>query len=410
LKPRFVLLCIFSFLVASNVCAADVTSAQKNEVKFPVGEVKKTVQLKIWKSNIEATERIGQFSTGLFCSSPQDISYTKGMDQYNVIHVNKAFSEKSVSLGYPKFEDGDSAFSDKLGAEPDFRLGLTLLALDYDLCGDEKEYSGKSSVKFKFELFSTKSQKIVYSKTITGKFLSDKKIKATEYDEALFASAFDAVFSDKKYADIFREGGESAASAYADKIEVKNGAKIDGGVRKNSKDILSSVVTIESGLGIGTGFYVGNDGYIITNYHVVGEARFVKVKLPGGYTIVGDVVRKDSERDVALIKTQSEPPAPFSIRSAQVSVGEEVYAIGSPFGGQLSETLTRGIVSAERNLNDVKYIQSDVSINPGNSGGPLVDANGAVIAMAELKKQNAAGIGLFIPISEVLEKLGLKLF
>jgi len=155
---------------------------------------------------------------------------------------------------------------------------------------------------------------------------------------------------------------------------------------------------------------VGSDGYIITNYHVVGEARFVKVKLPGGYTIVGDVVRKDSERDVALIKTQSEPPSPFSIRSAQVNVGEEVYAIGSPFGGQLSETLTRGIVSAERNLNDVKYIQSDVSINPGNSGGPLVDANGAVIAMAELKKQNAAGIGLFIPISEVLEKLGLKLF
>jgi len=269
LKPRFVLLCIFSFLVASNVCAADVTSAQKNEVKFPVGEVKKTVQLKIWKSNIEATERIGQFSTGLFCSSPQDISYTKGMDQYNVIHVNKAFSEKSLSLGYPKFEDGDSAFSDKLGAEPDFRLGLTLLALDYDLCGDEKEYSGKSSVKFKFELFSTKSQKIVYSKTIDGKFLSDKKIKATEYDEALFASAFDAVFSDKKYVDIFREGGESAASAYADKIEVKNGAKIDGGVRKNSKDILSSVVTIESGLGIGTGFYAPR----YTQVHPLGHGR-----------------------------------------------------------------------------------------------------------------------------------------
>lgn len=67
------------------------------------------------------------------------------------------------------------------------------------------------------------------------------------------------------------------------------------------------------------------------------------------------------------------------------------------------------IVSAERTVDGLRFIQSDVAINPGNSGGPLLDADGEALAMAVLKKGDAAGIGLFIPISEVLDKLGIKM-
>jgi S1-C subfamily serine protease len=120
------------------------------------------------------------------------------------------------------------------------------------------------------------------------------------------------------------------------------------------------------------------------------------------------VVRKNTARDVALVKTDLEPPTALFVRTTAARAGEEVFAVGSPFGAQLSNTITRGILSGERTLNEQRFIQSDVAINPGNSGGPLIDADGALIAIADMKRNNASGIGLFIPIAEVLEKLGLN--
>ena len=401
-----------AMLVHGMVIGAEIdTASQQTLIKMAAGEAKKTAQLKIWKNNLEPSEKIGTFSAGIFCSSPSDILNSKGLDQYNLVRVSKVYSEKALTLGYPKFEEGDSAFADKLGMEPDFKVGFTLLSMKYNICGGGEEYSGSGAVSLRVELFSNKLQKIVYAKNVSGEFATDKKMKSTEFDEAVFFSALSKVFADKAYADHFRDDAVSGSSqSQSQSIEIKNGPAIAGGVKKNSKDILTSVVTVESGLGVGSGFYVGKDGYVISNYHVVGEAQFVKVRLSSGHTVVGEVVRKEPVRDVALIKTQSESPVLISIRTTPVAVGEEVYAMGSPFGKQLSETLTRGIVSAERSLQEHQFIQSDVSINPGNSGGPLVDASGAVIAIAELKKDDAAGIGLFIPISEALEKLGLKLF
>ena len=95
------------------------------------------------------------------------------------------------------------------------------------------------------------------------------------------------------------------------------------------------------------------------------------------------------------------------MRTAAPQVGEEVYALGSPYGQTLSGTLTRGVLSARRVLEGVAYLQSDVAINPGSSGGPLIDAQGRVLGITQLG--NAQGVGLFIPIDDVLEKLALVL-
>ena len=120
-------------------------------------------------------------------------------------------------------------------------------------------------------------------------------------------------------------------------------------------------------------------------------------------------MRSDPVRDVALIKTDSEPYVVVPVATGSVKVGDEVYAVGSPFGEQLSGTLTRGIVSADRTLGDLQFIQRDVSINPGSSGGPLLDAGGGVIAIAVMKKEDSSGIALFIPIVEAIERLDLQL-
>jgi len=242
---------------------------------------------------------------------------------------------------------------------------------------------------------------------LEGKFSSKEKIKSQDFDDALFNSALDVAFSDKAYVDQYRDIVRTVEAT--EKIDVVNGKRLSESIDKNSKALLGSVVTVEGPLGSGSGFYVGYDGYIVTNQHVVGEAKSVRIKFPGGFSISGEVMRTDPMRDVALIKTASATAVQLSIRKTPVKVGEVVFAIGSPFGEQLSGTVPRGIVSAERVINEKNYIQSDAAINQGNSGGPLLDANGEVIAMAQSAISGASGIGMFIPVKEALDSLGMVL-
>lgn len=400
-----------ALLAAAAQCAFADTSAKSSAPPINVASegIRKTAQFKNWKVNLDNPAKIGTVTRGLFCAGPTDFAYTTNYDRYFLTRLAKAFKEKSAALGYPRYEAGDSAFTDATISSADFRIGFTLLQLTNNLCLADKDASGQGKVTLKVEVFSNKLQKVVYGRSIDGAFASDSKINADTFTDNMIGNALDQMFADQKYADVYRDTAVVAIAARTDLIGVKNGARPKESVKKDSKDILSAVVTIETGGTSGSGFYVGRDGYIITNQHVVGEARFVKVRLPGGYSVPGEVVRQDAARDVALIKTNIEPPTALFIRATPTKVGEEVFAMGSPFGAQLSSTVTRGILSGERTLNEQKFIQSDVAINPGNSGGPLVDAEGGLIAVADLQRANSTGIGMFIPIAEALDKLGLKI-
>ncbi len=136
--------------------------------------------------------------------------------------------------------------------------------------------------------------------------------------------------------------------------------------------------------GAGSGFVVTQDGYILTNNHVVNNATKINVTLADGRRFKADVVGTDTETDIAVIKIDvTGLPIAVLGESDQVQQGDWVLALGSPFG--LQQTLTAGIVSATgRELRDSQfnhYIQTDASINPGNSGGPLVDMQGEVIGI-----------------------------
>lgn len=370
--------------------------------------IKKTVQFKNWKVVLDTPSKVGKVTRGLFCSGETDFAYNANYDRYFVAHVNKVFRERSHALGYPKYGANESAFADASTSSADFRLGFSLIDMNQNLCTVGTDVSGNAKIVLKAELFSNKLQKVVYSRNIEGSYASDSKIKMDQFIDTLIENTMAGMFADPQYANNFRENAVQVPDAPLDAILVKNGARPADKVIKDSKNILGAVATIETGPASGSGFFIGRDGYVITNQHVVGDARYVKVKLANGYSVPGEVVRKNAARDVALIKTDLEPPVALYVRTSAPRVGEEVFAVGSPFGAQLSSTITRGILSGERMLNEQKFIQSDVAINPGNSGGPLVDADGGLIAVADLKRNNASGIGMFIPIAEVLEKLGLS--
>ncbi|GAB2911176.1 Do family serine endopeptidase [Paralcaligenes sp. KSB-10] len=158
--------------------------------------------------------------------------------------------------------------------------------------------------------------------------------------------------------------------------------------------------------GVGSGFFISSDGYILTNNHVVADSNGIFVTLTDGKEYKAKVIGTDPRTDVALIKIDAKnmPPLPIG-DSNQIKKGQWVLAIGSPFG--LDSTVTAGIVSAiNRDTGDyLPFIQTDVAVNPGNSGGPLINLAGQVIGInSQIISQSGGfmGISLAIPIDEVM--------
>jgi S1-C subfamily serine protease len=168
------------------------------------------------------------------------------------------------------------------------------------------------------------------------------------------------------------------------------------------------VLTVFSGDGMGSGFLVSRDGYVLSNQHVVGDATQVKLRWADGTETVGEVVRSDRRRDVALIKTDPRGRAPLAVRRDSVQPGDTVFAIGTPLDAKLQNTVTRGVVSGTRILDGFNFIQSDVAVTSGNSGGPLLDEKGAVVALTVAgytPRGFSENINLFIPIGDALNFL-----
>ncbi len=154
--------------------------------------------------------------------------------------------------------------------------------------------------------------------------------------------------------------------------------------------------------GVGSGFIISRDGYILTNNHVVEDAEQIKVKLSDGKEYDAKVVGRDPKTDLALVKIDgvSDLHSLALGSSEDLKVGSWVVAVGSPFG--LEQTVTQGIVSGKgRVIGSGPYddfIQTDASINPGNSGGPLINMKGEVVGINTAIYASGQGIGFAIPI------------
>ena len=178
------------------------------------------------------------------------------------------------------------------------------------------------------------------------------------------------------------------------------------------KKMIPSVVSItamgDKGTSTGTGIIMSSDGYIITNYHVVSNARQVSVLLSGGEEYVASKVGGDETSDLMVLKIEAEglTPAEFG-DSDDAQVGDTVVAIGDPLGIELRGTMTDGIICGiSRNIDvgdrTMNLMQTNAALNSGNSGGPLVNMQGQVIGINTMKIASSytavEGIGFAIPI------------
>ena len=179
---------------------------------------------------------------------------------------------------------------------------------------------------------------------------------------------------------------------------------------KNVDCVVFVSAAYRNGVATGSGFIIDSEnGYILTNYHVVEDSSDVSVTLKSGDSYPAKVVGGDEINDVAVLKIEAKGLKHVTVGNSDgIRVGDDVLIIGNPLG-DLTFTLTKGIVSAvERTINTGEYnietFQTDTAINSGNSGGPAFDATGAVIGIASAKyaATGIEGIGFCIPINDAM--------
>ena len=175
-----------------------------------------------------------------------------------------------------------------------------------------------------------------------------------------------------------------------------------------AQNVDAVVVVNNQGNGVGSGFFISADGFLITNYHVISDSQNISITTHSGKTVEAKVIGSDSISDVALLKVEGDKyPCVTLGSSAQVAVGDMVCAIGNPLG-ELNASLSVGYVSARDRVvsgdtSGITMLQTDAAINRGNSGGPLFNAYGQVVGIITAKYAGEAieGLGFAIPLDEV---------
>ncbi len=195
--------------------------------------------------------------------------------------------------------------------------------------------------------------------------------------------------------------------------EVANRGVVNINTKFDSYERLFGLTVATPGEGSGSGAVIDRQGHILTNYHVVEDAKDIEVTLADHQPVKANLVGYDAEHDIAILQLNDVPAELYPIELGQsdnLKVGQRVYALGNPFG--LERTITTGIISAlnrtlpsrvpGRDLQSI--IQTDAALNPGNSGGPLLDTSGRLIGMnvaIATKSGQNAGLGFAIPINRI---------
>lgn len=406
---------------------AQLKSAAKSGDKFA------PIQLDRIVFNLDRGQQIGAYRGGntyTGCGStfsPEPIHWRTGRVSVDDAEVSDVFGQELRRAGYTVTGDPNKLFEDmSAGAtEAEYLVGGRVDAVLLDVCDEADMWTGfplntqfgEISMDVTWQVFSTLERTVVLEAKSRGSAVLEEGISDGEVElllRGLAAAAANLAADQKFHALLLQDTAApkiSAESASAPPISLQKAPVLGGGISDNMKRIQASVVTILTGGGQGTGFFVAPD-LILTNEHVVGTASRIKIKLIEGGEVYAKTLRSDVKRDVALLQVDSGTYPALPLRDAELNLAEEVYAIGSPLDESLAGTVTKGIVSQfKQNQQGLDLIQADVSVQPGSSGGPLLDAQGQVVGMSQSGLTDGAsysiGINFFIPIADVLKHLNI---
>ena len=328
--------------------------------------------------------------------------------------------EELSSAGYPIVGGDEEIFEDPHGPRPEFVVAGVIRDVRANACfaTHTRQATAEASLSVEWQIYSHRTKSVERKQTTEGSSLvkEAREDAAAEAITLAFVSAARNLLADSQVQALL-SGKPAAPAPPADPIAIAYRTSPSIPVR-NVESVVSDsrmgVVTVLAGNALGSGFVISPDGYLLTGQHVVGQARYVKVKFVTGREVNGEVVRVDRRRDVALVKLENDiyPCLPIG-ESSLVQPGTEVFAIGTPLFENLGQTVTKGIVSGYGEEDGLRVLRSDVSVHRGNSGGPLIDRFGSVVGLSVsgfMLMPDGVGVGLnsFIPIEEALSTLAIR--
>ncbi len=364
----------------------------------------------------------GQVSVGKYCDKV--IPYSHDYDYLDL--SDNEFSEL-VALEFQK--NGYTAHSTVTGTAGiggSLRLEANITDIKMQLCfpdGRRGRDMAKSALylKVKWRLVDTWRGKTLFEEVAEGS-KSNWSEPASEYKEnigvALVSSvlvSLHQVMAKRTFVDLLQPTNYVPRLASSPKEELNlrliygDGT---GNFQKSAKYLKNSAVTVVTQAGHGSGVIVSDDGYVLTNAHVVKSEKNVGVMIDE-VEYRATVHSLSEYRDVAVLKLEDYPILEVPhFSNMNLEVGAELFVIGTPLDRSLSHTITRGIYSAKRNIQGLPYYQTDAAINPGNSGGPVFDERGELVALTVsgifTRDGGGMNVNYLIPIGDALQALNIQ--
>jgi S1-C subfamily serine protease len=366
--------------------------------------------------------KIGKIEVGGLCLENADLTWKGGRVAVDSDEFADVLKDELEAGGFKVAWDPEAMFEDRLAWQAEFLIGGTIKELQMYVCykmaglNNWTEGDGEALVRVDWQVYSRRTRQVELKVSTEG---STQRIQIRDTGPAepiiqAFGRAVRNLLAEQTFVDLVAPPNEPTTTTHWPPlaIELASTAVAAGPVEAVIDRARSSVMTIFAGSGHGSGFLISRDGYVLTNQHVVGDARTVNVKFLTGREVVGEVVRTHRTRDVALVKLAQDVYASLPLAtSADVRPGTEVFAIGTPLAERMGQSVTRGVVSGFREEYGERFIQSDVTVHPGNSGGPLLTSDGRVVGIAAQGLSTAGvplGINLFVPIEEALADLAIE--
>ena len=309
-----------------------------------------------------------------------------------------------------------------------FVLAGRATEFEYNSYGALAGRSHRAALGINWELFDTRTRRVLYSNTHHAAASVSRSESVTE---PILRDLLSQLLADSQFVHALRVASDARLAKRPSIIANRSNGRWRRSIPNESELIVirvgeknpsteaavfgrvaDAVISLRTEDGSGSGFFITKDGLAVTNHHVIANAQSVIARLRNGREYPVRVIRSDEAADVALIEVACHEDC-LTVDWSDVlpSEGREVYAIGNPVSESLNRSITKGIVSGIRRRGAVTLLQTDAAVSPGNSGGPLVSVStGQVLGIVSSKIAGSAieGIGFAVWIPDAMRVLGIR--